>query len=154
MWAPAGGAPGQPYTLRFSAIDGQDEWIAATCELEAAGCCFFTTLAPGGTSMIITRAKTAFPLRRNGRGSLYLDGSVGSAGALDVPPVLGDPHVALLIDTGAQISIMGPGGARHLKNWSPCQRSIRGVGGVAVSSEGAGDLEVAFRALATGLWST
>jgi hypothetical protein len=107
----------------------------------------------GGTSVIITRARTAFQLRRTDRGSLYLDGSVGQPGVLDVPPVAGAPLVSLLVDTGAHISVMGAGGKRHLKDWLPHQRRVRGVGGIAVGSYGAGVLDVSFRTPAGGLWS-
>jgi hypothetical protein len=70
VWAPASAGGDQPHSLHFSAIDGQGEWIAAACELEAAGCSIFTTTAPGGGSVVTTRARTAFPLRRADRGSL------------------------------------------------------------------------------------
>ena len=143
-----------PYVLHCSALAGQKEWIASASELESSGCSLFTTLAPGAASVVITRAKTAFPLRRTTQGSLYLDGSVGVRGTLTVPPEDGAPLVSLLVDTGAHISIVGEGGHVHLSDWRAHDREVYGVGGIAVQSAGAGRLTVDFRTPGHGLWGS
>ena len=107
---------------------------------EQKGFRFFTSMAPGEQSYIVTPALTAFPLRRAGDLSLLLDGRFTSPGTFEVGP---GPD-SLLCDNRAKTCVAGRDWARCLFRLPGLGRNLRDVGGVQLRSVARGRVSLLF----------
>ena len=108
--------------------------------LELEGFRFYTSLAEGEQSYVVTPALTAFPLRRARDLSLLLDGRFTAPGSFEVGP---GPD-SLLCDNGATTCIAGRDWARCIFRLPGIGMHLRGVGGVRLRSAGRGRVSIIF----------